>query len=514
MDRRTFLGLMGAGATLSRPSSAAGALTGLGHRSPSDARAGAARTPLPRLDSVSAQDLTLTARAGAVTTPAGAFDAWTLNGSLPSPLLRLRQGDRTRITLVNELPEPTILHWHGLEVPEAADGHPRLAIGPGERYDYDFDVVDRPGLYWYHPHTHERTASQTYRGMAGLMVIAGEEEDRLDLPAGEFELPLILRDRRAGSGDPFTYAAGMGPDVMYGYLGDTAFANGVPEASIEVKRGVYRLRILNASNARILDLGLDTGDPLTLIGTDGGLLGSAAEVRRIMMGTGERADLLVDFSRFEPGTRVVLRSHAFQIPGMMGMMGGGGMGRPGMGPPPGRGPGMGRGMMGGMGGLPQGTEMDFVEFVVGNERGPESRPLPSRLSDPAGPTPDAESRRRSFRFESMMMQHTINGRSFAMDRADVDVPLGRTEVWSFVNESGFPHPVHVHVGRFRVMARAGGRGALMPWETGLKDTVLVLPGERVDVAVRFDRYPGLFLLHCHNLEHEDMGMMSNFRVLE
>ncbi len=111
------------------------------------------------------------------------------------------------------------------------------------------------------------------------------------------------------------------------------------------------------------------------------------------------------------------------------------------------------------------------------------------------------------------MRHTINGRGFAMDRADFDVPLGRSEVWSFVNESGFPHPVHVHVGSFRVLARSGGRNALMPWETGRKDTVLVLPGERVDVAVRFERHPGLFLLHCHNLEHEDMGMMSNFRVV-
>lgn len=167
--------------------------------------------------------------------------------------------------------------------------------------------------------------------MAGLMIVEGDEEAGLDLPAGAFELPLILGDRRTRSGEPFAYAAGMGPDMMYGYLGDAGFANGVPDASIEVKRGVYRLRILNASNARILDLGLDTGDPMTLIGTDGGPLGAPAEIRRITMGTGERADLLVDFSRFRPGARVVLRSHAFEIPGMMG----GGMG-PGMG---GAGPG-------------------------------------------------------------------------------------------------------------------------------------------------------------------------------
>jgi FtsP/CotA-like multicopper oxidase with cupredoxin domain len=111
-----------------------------------------------------------------------------------------------------------------------------------------------------------------------------------------------------------------------------------------------------------------------------------------------------------------------------------------------------------------------------------------------------------------MMRHAINGRAFAMDRVDVEVPLGRTEVWELVNDSGFAHPVHVHSGQFRVLSRSGGRSTLQPWENGLKDTVLVLPGERVEIAVRFGEYPGLFLLHCHNLEHEDAGMMANFRV--
>jgi FtsP/CotA-like multicopper oxidase with cupredoxin domain len=113
----------------------------------------------------------------------------------------------------------------------------------------------------------------------------------------------------------------------------------------------------------------------------------------------------------------------------------------------------------------------------------------------------------------MMMSHTINGRSFELARVDERVPLGRTEVWTFVNESGLPHPVHVHGGQFRVLSRAGGRARVMSWETGPKDTVLVLPGERVDVALRFV-FPGLFLLHCHNLEHEDSGMMLNFEVVE
>jgi FtsP/CotA-like multicopper oxidase with cupredoxin domain len=346
--------------------------------------------------------------------------------------------------------------------------------------------------------------------MAGLLIVEGDEDEALDLPSGDFEIPLILRDRRAESEDPFDYAArGMGPDAMMGYLGDTPYVSGRPHPTVEVARGAYRLRLLNASNARLLELELDSGDTMTLVGTDGGLLPSAARIDRMLMGTGERADLLVDFSSYQPGTRVVLRSRAFTIPGMMGMgmMGGG---------PGGRGPGgRGRGrMMGGMGGLPQGTEMDFVTFVVADEPAAPMPRLPERLRGERGPRPDAGATRRTFRFQSEMMRHAINGRAFAMDRVDVEVPLGSTEVWELVNDSGFAHPVHVHAGRFRVLSRSGGRAALMPWERGLKDTVLVLPGERVEIAVRFEHHPGLFLLHCHNLEHEDAGMMANFRVVE
>jgi FtsP/CotA-like multicopper oxidase with cupredoxin domain len=301
----------------------------------------------------------------------------------------------------------------------------------------------------------------------------------------------------------------MGPDLMIGYLGDTPFGNGTARPSTEVARGVHRLRILNASNARIFELGLDDGTPMTLLGTDGGLLEHPQVLRRITMGTGERADVLVDFSGHAPGMRIMLRSFPFQIPGMMAM-GGPGMGARGGGRGMGRGMG---GMMMGTGGLPQGAEMDLVELVVTGARGEPPRPLPDRLSEVPRIPVDERTSRRVFRFASMMMQHTINGRSFAMERVDAEVPRGQPEVWSFVNDSPLPHPVHVHVGQFEVRARTGGRGRVMPWETGLKDTVLVMPGERVDVAVRFDRYPGLFLLHCHNLEHEDMGMMTNFRVL-
>jgi FtsP/CotA-like multicopper oxidase with cupredoxin domain len=113
----------------------------------------------------------------------------------------------------------------------------------------------------------------------------------------------------------------------------------------------------------------------------------------------------------------------------------------------------------------------------------------------------------------MAMQHAINGRAFEMERMDVTVPFGETELWQFENASPFPHPVHVHEVQFDVVQRIGGRGRIMPWERGPKDTVLVMPGEQVRVHVTFDTYRGRFLMHCHNLVHEDAGMMLNFEVV-
>ena len=116
-------------------------------------------------------------------------------GSYLGPILRFRTGQAVRIHFVNHLPEPSIVHWHGLHVPEAADGHPRLAIDPGETYVYDLPIVNRAGTYWYHPHPHGRTGPQVYNGLAGLLIVSDDEEQSAGLPASEYDLPLVLQDR-------------------------------------------------------------------------------------------------------------------------------------------------------------------------------------------------------------------------------------------------------------------------------------------------------------------------------
>ncbi len=305
------------------------------------------------------------------------------------------------------------------------------------------------------------------------------DEDALGLPSGARDVPLVIQDKQLSASREIVYEP-FGFDLMAGYLGDSPFVNGAPSPYLEVDRGLYRFRILNGSNARIYDLELSNGQALVLIGNDGGLLDRAESLESIFLGPAERLDVLVDFSGRTPGDRILLRSRPFSLPS---------------GPP-----------------SAQGVAMDLMTFVVSNASS-DPPDLPSGFP-PLPALPDTGGARvQTFAFTSMMGRHLINGRSFDMERADARIALGEAEIWRFTNTSPIPHPVHMHAGQFRVLTRNGGRGQVFPWERGLKDTVLLLPFESVDVAVLFPEYRGLYLLHCHNLEHEDAGMMLNFEVV-
>ncbi|MBL0172234.1 MAG: multicopper oxidase family protein [Gemmatimonadaceae bacterium] len=494
MHRRTFLEVVGgAGAlSLTRPMSALLA--------PYDAWTPALeRAPLILPPVLSGGDLTLTATAHTINVAPGVkADVWSVGDGPLCPTIRMRTGDTTRIRFENMLPEPSILHRHGLLVPEAADGHPRLAVGTGGSYQYSFPVINRAGTYWYHAHPHHRTGVQIYRGMAGLLFVDDTKEDMLGFPPESRELPVIIQDKRLDAKGAFVFEPAM-HEQMEGYFGDTPYVNGVRLPFMAVETTTYRLRVINASTSRILRLEFSNKMPMTLIGNDGGLLPEPATLTSIDLGTGERADLLVDFGKIPDGQRVMLQSAEFASPARMGGMGGmAGMGG-------------GRGRMG-AGGIPQGSALKLVEFEVTKEVTPEPwKPM----ALPAVPKldPARAAKTRSFTFDSAMMQHTINGRPFEMDRVDETVKFGTYEIWNFVNNSPFAHPVHMHAVQFQVLKRVGGRARLFPWEQGWKDTVLVHPGETVSVMAAFDRNRGRFLLHCHNLVHEDMGMMMNFDIV-
>lgn len=446
--------------------------------------------PLRRMPAVMPDKLVLHAAISEVDVGAGTKStAWLLNESLPSPLIRTRRGERFRVNLQNSLPDALILHWHGLTPPETMDGHPRLAIPKGEKYEYDFVVENRASTYWYHSHSHHRVGKHAYLGIAGMLIVDDDESDALDLPTGLREIPLILQDRRvdaAGAIIPYS-----DPDTMEGLIGNEPFGNGVHRPQLEVETAIYRFRILNGSNARIFRLARNDNKDLIIIGNDAGFLERPVRTDFIDLSPGERIDLLIDLRDASVGDKVLLGSRAFIISNSLA-----------------RDDQIHR----------QGHPMDLMQLVV-KRRVRDHSEIPDRLPAPRGPDPADAVRERSFIFTSdrdsqtrTMMAHQINGRSYRMGDIDERVPFGQTEIWTFDNKRNFSHPVHLHATHFRVLSRTGGRNQVMPWEQGLKDTVLVHPEEKVRVAVRFDAHPGLFLLHCHNLEHEDSGMMLNIMV--
>jgi FtsP/CotA-like multicopper oxidase with cupredoxin domain len=303
-------------------------------------------------------------------------------------------------------------------------------------------------------------------------------------------------------------------EIMDGFLGDRVLVNGLSQPTTDVDAGWHRFRILNGSNARIYKLGWSRDVPMAVIGGDGGLLERPVHQQVLTLAPGQRADVLVDLSGFAAGTEVHLDSQAFAeadagAVGMMGMMGGRMMGMRG-GPPTVR----------------NGAPLRVMTLRTRARKGPAFR-VPGRLSsfDAAwSARADAPMRRVPLSFQPMVW--SLGGRTFVMGEAapEETVAAGSTHLWEFMNltnqmmDMQAAHPIHMHGRQFRVVARTGGRAtnALRAGlvDAGWTDTVLVLPEETVRVQVTFSRHPGLYLYlyHCHILEHEDMGMMRNFRV--
>lgn len=451
------------------------------------------------------------------------------------PILRLRKGQRVRVHFTHDLPDPCIVHWHGLHVPEQADGHPRYAIDKGQRYVYEFEVHNRAGTYFYHAHTHGITAEQVYMGLAGPLIVHDEQDQALGLPSGEHDVALVIQDRRFDAYNQFQYLSHM-PERMHGFLGDRILVNGQPNFVLTVGTRPYRFRLANASNSRIYKLGWEDGTPLTVIASDGGLLEQPERLPYLMLAPGERAELWADFSHHPVGSELVMRSLAYsgveamQHGGMGGGMIGGGMGgarRGGM---------MGRGMMGMAAGGPEnGAAFSVFKVRVGRKEVVDLS-LPGRLSTITPLRREDAANMQAPRSIMLRMGHmapTLNGRSFEMlgVAPEETIPLNSLQLIEFDNRGPMApgmmeemmrmaHPMHIHGQQFQLVERVIDPGHEVDYATvkdgflqrGWKDTVLVMPGERVRLLKRFDDFEGLFLYHCHNLEHEDLDMMRNFAV--
>jgi blue copper oxidase len=405
------------------------------------------------------------------------------NGIL-GPTIKASTGDSVNVLLQNGLSEETNIHWHGLILPENMDGHPKDVASPGGTLQYTLPIQQRAGTYWYHPHPHGATARQVFTGLAGMFVVSDSEESALNLPSGEFDVPLIIQDKHF-DGSSLDYSPND-EEIMAGYLGEQILVNGIHSPVLNVSSGWYRLRVLNGSTARVYNLVLN-GIPFNIIGSDGGLLKTPETVSSVMLGPGERLDILVDFSGQSIGKEFFLVSNKFSQYNVQGRQ-----------------------------------AFKIMKFKI-DRTSSTSFTLPASLSNIPALNPGQAINTRTFDIAAMaggegghggMGRHSINGKIFEMDRIDETVQAGTTEVWEFDNMMGDEiHPMHIHGVQFQLLDRMGGRDQVMPHEKGWKDTVLLMPGEKVKVIMTFPQYTGVFVMHCHNLEHEDDGMMMNYKII-
>jgi len=422
---------------------------------------------------------------------------WAYNGVVPGPEIRARQGDRITVRVTNRLDEPTTVHWHGLRVPNAMDGVPHLTqppIQPGETFDYAFDVPDA-GTYWYHPH--QRSFEQVGRGLHGPLIVEERDPIRVDR-----ELTWVLDDWRLTGDAAIAGGFGAGMDMSHGgRIGNTVTVNGRIVDAIPVRAGErLRLRLINAANARIFALTFEGHDPRIValdgqpVALDGQPVAPHAPAGgRVVLGPAMRADVVLDMAG-DPGARFRVIDDFYPR-----------------------------------------RAYRLLDLAYGAEAPLRTSPLdaPIRLADNTLPEPDiasAEGHRIVFaggmmggmagammdgRWRDIRdMMHdgkmwAINGIAATGHVMDPLLTLqpGRACVLEMVNDTAWPHPIHLHGHSFRVIARDGRPTAHREW----RDTVLMAPRERVDVAFVADN-PGDWMFHCHILEHQAGGMMGVIRV--
>ena len=405
---------------------------------------------------------------------------WGANGAYLGPTIRATRGDQVVMQVTNRLPEPTTIHWHGMHLPAAADGGPHQLIPPGSTWSPSWRIDQPAATLWYHPHPHGATEDHVYRGVAGLFLLDDPEAGALPLPDryGVDDVPVILQDKRFTADGMLDF--GQSPFSPIGRLGDQLLVNGTHDPHLTIHHQRVRLRLLNASTARVYHLGFADDRPFELIGTDGGLLERPQPTTRVPLSPGERAEIVAEF---QPGERVVLRS----FPPDLGL----------------------DGVQGRFAGADD--SFDLLQLRAGATLTP-SPPVPDRLVDhqPLGDAEVVTTRRLELNGSSR-----INGLRMDLGRIDQTVTVDTTEWWEVANRSGNPHNFHVHGVQFKVSEQdgAGPPPALAGW----KDTVFIPPGGTVRLLVQLPRYsdPAMpYMFHCHLLQHEDNGMMGQFVVVQ
>lgn len=412
--------------------------------------------------------------------PDVATPTWGYNGDYLGPTLRAERGEKVRVDVTNALPEATSAHWHGMELPAVMDGGPHQPIEVGQTWSPRWTIDQGAATLWYHPHLHHTTAAQVYRGLAGLFLIDDPVLDGV-LPQdyGVDDVPVIIQDRRIDSGGRSEPHGGF--MRFTGMLGDVLTVNGTVGPVFDATTASVRLRILNASPARIYNLAFSDGRSFHQVGTDVALLPAPVRMTSLQLSPGERAEIILDMA---PGDDVVLRSLE---------------------------PDLGTTFLSTR--LAGGHDTFEVLRVRAAGVLAPSPDLPATLPGDADdePVPSLSEPDRTFSMEDA----TISGRPMDHDRIDARILAGSVEVWDIRNASHQPHNWHVHGMRFRVLPVDAA--ALPAYHQGWKDTVYIPPGGRVRLAIEFVDFPDPhtpFMFHCHLLYHEDNGMMGQFLLVD
>jgi len=442
---------------------------------------------------------------------------WTYGDSFPGPTIRRPAGATTRVRFEHRLPRQAgelTVHLHGGHNRCTEDGQPGgltaaqplslycdisgglsasesgndLLIGPGGARTYTYEQVEdgapeRAAFQWYHDHRLDRTAHNIWRGLAGMWIVDDELDLSLPLPRGRRDIPLMIADRSFDSRNQLTdpFAVQRRPPFD-GVRGRHVLVNGAVLPYHRVAPARHRLRVLNASHFRAYELRCSGGLPMVQIATDAGLMPRPVRRSRVLLGPGERAELVVDFAAAR-GEQVQLLS-----------------GRRRGGP-------KSEGSVSYAGPL--------MQFRVGTKREPDRTAVPGRLRPlPAWVAEAPAKPSHVWRFTiggGFRPRWLVNGRSFDPAFADVTARLGETVTWELRNETAVAHLIHLHHTDWYMLSRNGRRPP--PWEDCLKDTFFLDPGERVVIAGRMSDYTGKYVVHCHMLDHEDHGLMSQFEIL-
>jgi bilirubin oxidase len=406
--------------------------------------------------------------------PGSPTEAFAYNGSVPGPTLDVREGDRVVIHFRNALPEPTTIHWHGLHIPARMDGSPLTPIPPGGRFDYVFTIPPgTAGTYWYHPHPDARSGFQVAKGLFGAIIVRARDDPLAGIP----ERLLILSDNRFradGSVDfPEPHSLAGIRDEENGREGDVLFVNGQIAPAVPIRSGqVQRWRVVNVAAARVFRLAL-AHHTLLHVGSDGGLFERPVAVDHVDVANSERIELLVRGTG-APGDRAALEALPYDryVPQTR----------------------------------PEDWDTTRDLLTLAYSRAPRVRapPLPTSLRR----VPALDTSAATATHVLVLSQGLINGRTMDMTRVDVHATLGATEIWQIENVVGMDHPFHLHGFRFQVIDRDGVREPFPSW----KDVVNVRKHETVRIIVRYHDFPGLWMFHCHILDHEDHGMMGVLEV--